>query len=134
MTHQAKGTLHIIDWDEKPYVEWPDGAKLVKADVPATFSGDIEGEGGSQFLMAYTDERTSTFTGLQRVEGSLGGRTGRFVLQITGGYQEGVAQVNWSVIPGSGTDQLKGLRGQGGYTAGPGDYPNIPVSLEYELD
>jgi hypothetical protein len=133
MAEQAKGTLTISKWDEAPYQEWDAGAKLVRAQVSGRFSGDFEGDGSSQILMAFSDAQTSSFTGLQLVDGALGGRSGRFVLQLSGTFQDGTAQVDWSVVPGSGTGELAGLRGTGGYAAGPGDYPNITVTLEYEI-
>jgi hypothetical protein len=133
MTEQAKGTLTIANWDEAPYLQWDDSAKLDQAHVTGVFSGDFEGAGSSEILMAYTGPQTASFVGLQVVDGKLGGRSGRFVLQLTGTYEGGTADVSWSVVPGSGTGELAGLHGEGGYTAGPGDFPNITVTLDYEL-
>lgn len=133
MTDQAKATLQISNWEESPYQDWDGGAKLVRAVVSGTFSGDLEGDGSAQILMAYHDAQTSSFVGLQLVDGSLAGKSGRFVMQITGTFEGGTAQVEWTVMPGSATGELVGLRGTGGYVAGPGDFPNITVSLDYEL-
>jgi hypothetical protein len=133
MAEQAKGTLTIAKWDEAPYQQWDESAKLDQAHVTGTFSGDFEGDGSSEILMAYTGPQTASFVGLQVVDGKLAGRAGRFVLQMNGSYEGGTAEVTWTVVPGSGTAELTGLRGQGGYTAGPGDFPNIPVTLEFEL-
>ena len=133
MSEQAKATLTIAKWDEAPYQQWDGDAKLVQAHVTGTFSGDFEGDGSSEILMAYSTQQTASFVGLQVVEGGLAGRTGRFVLQMTGTFEAGTATVVWTVVPGSATGELAGLSGTGGYVAGPGDFPNIPVTLEFEL-
>jgi hypothetical protein len=130
---RAKATLTIANWDEAPYQEWDNGAKLDRAKVTGAFSGDIEGDGSSEMLMAYSSAQSASFTGLQVVDGKLGGRTGRFVLQMTGTFEAGTAKVSWSVVPGSATGDLVGLSGSGGYVAGPGDFPTIPVNLDYSL-
>jgi hypothetical protein len=64
----------------------------------------------------------------------VGGRRGSFVLQSSGTYADNTARVTWFVVPGSGTDELAGLSGQGGYTSGHEDYPNVPYTLEYEFE
>ena len=133
MAHQAKATMQIAKWDEAPYRKWDGGTKLVKATVTGTFSGDFEGEGLAELLMAYTGEQSASFTGLQLVDGGLAGRAGRFVLQLTGGFEAGTATVSWTVVPGSATGELSGLSGSGGYVAGPGDFPTISVTLDHEI-
>jgi hypothetical protein len=133
MSEQAKGTLTISNWDEAPYQQWDAETKLVQAHITGSFSGDFEGAGSSEILMDYTSPQTASFVGLQLVDGKLGGRAGRFVLQMNGSYEGGTATVSWSVVPGSGTGELAGLAGHGGYTAGPADYPDVTVTLEYEL-
>ncbi|GAA0949810.1 DUF3224 domain-containing protein [Virgisporangium aurantiacum] len=133
MAEQAKATLTIGSWNEGPYQEWDSGAKLVKASVTGTFAGDIEGDGSSEMLMAYRSASSASFTGLQLVDGSVGGRSGRFVIELSGTFEAGTATVAWTVVPGSGTGELAGITGTGGYTAGPGDFPTITVGLDYDL-
>jgi hypothetical protein len=65
--------------------------------------------------------------GLQNFQGSLGSRSGAFVLQMTGVFDEAGPHVSWSVIPGSGTEDLSGLRGNGGYV-------NADFNLDYDID
>jgi len=52
---------------------------------------------------------------MQRVSGKLGGRRGTFVLQGSEIVENGKIKARWSVVPGSGTGGLSGLRGEGGF-------------------
>ena len=58
MMTSANATFQISGWDEDVYAELGPGAKLSKAEVAQTFSGDIEGEGAVTWLMAYTSEKS----------------------------------------------------------------------------
>src|SRR5919201_3756224 len=116
MGSQATGTFKIESWDERPYVETDEGGKLTRASVKQTFGGDIAGEGAVEWLMCYRPDKTADFVGLQRVVGQLGDRSGTFVLQTTGSFDGKEAKGAWSVLAGSGTDDLAGLRGSGGFS------------------
>ena len=83
--------------------------------------------------MSYSTAQLASFVGLQVVDGKLAGRSGRFVLQLNGSFHDGTAEVTWTVVTGSGTGELAGLSGTGGYVAGPGDFPNIPITLEFDV-
>jgi hypothetical protein len=69
--------------------------------------------------------------GLERVVGHVAGKAGSFVLQRTGVFENGEAKEFYVVIPGSGTGQLRGLRGEG--TSAVGHGTEHPVTLTYEL-
>src|SRR2546422_9846491 len=110
----------IKHWDEKPYSEGKDVPKLTRASVTKTFTGDIEGEGQVEYLMMYRSDGSATFVGFERVVGRLAGKAGSFVLQRTGVFEAGVAKESYSVVPGSGTGELRGLRGEGATAVGHG--------------
>lgn len=131
MKTQASGKFIIKSWDEKPYLEFDGGGKLTRAIVTQRFEGDIEGDGSVEYLMAYVGDGTASFVGLNRVVGQLDGMKGSFILQSTGKFEEGVAKSEWFVIHGSGTGELKGLRGKGGYTA---THETVSLTLEYEFE
>ena len=99
MSIRATGTFEVKTWDEKPYEEIDGGAKLTRASVTQSFHGDIEGEGAVEYLMMYPDESSARFVGLQRVVGRIGSRSGSFVLQLGGTFEEGTAKATWSVVP-----------------------------------
>ena len=116
MTH-AKATFTMKSWDEKtwegqPYTEVT-GAKLTRAEVAYTYQGDLTGDSTLQYLMFYRADGTGHAIALERIEGTLGGRRGSFVLQHSGTFAaQGVAGA-LMVLPGSGTGELAGLRGEG---------------------
>jgi hypothetical protein len=130
MSH-ATGTFKIQSWDENPYAEFDAGRKLTRASVEQAFSGDIEGEGAVEWLMCYRPDETADFLGLQRIVGSVGERSGSFVLRMSGTFDGKVAKADWSVVPGSGTGELEPLTGSGEFSAPLGGEPS--VTLDYEL-
>jgi hypothetical protein len=130
-SQHAESTFEVKKWDEKPYLE-EDGTKLTRATVTQAFHGDIKGDGAVEYLMAYRTDGTASFVGLQRVDGHLGGRAGSFVLQLTGTFDGQVASGAWSVVPGLSTGALRGLRGDGGFTAPKG--PRADVTLSYHFE
>ena len=131
MKNSANARFAIKSWDEKPYSEGPDQPKLTRATVTKTFTGDIEGEGQVEYLMMYGSDGSATFVGLERVVGRIDGKAGSFVLQRTGIFESGQAKESYSVIPGSGTEELRGLRGEG--TSAVGHGTERPIALNYEL-
>jgi hypothetical protein len=114
MTRHGTGRFQVTGWDEQAQHE-QDGQKLTTTHVTETFSGDIEGESSVDYLMAYPHDSYAAIVGLRRVRGTVGGKRGSFLLQTTGTYENGTAQCEWSVVPGSGTGELAGLSGAGGY-------------------
>jgi hypothetical protein len=131
MENVATSRFTIKGWDEKPYSEDQGLPKLTRAAVTKTFSGDIAGEGHAEYLMMYRTDGSATFVGLERVIGQIAGKAGSFVLQRTGIFENGVAKESYFVIPGSGTDELRGLRGEG--TSAVGHGAEHSLTLNYEL-
>lgn len=131
MNKRAHARFAIKSWDEKPYSEGPDLPKLTRASVVKTFSGDIEGEGQVEYLMMYRGDGSATFVGLERISGRIGDRTGSFVLQRTGVFEGGQAKESYTIIPGSATGALRGLRGDGNSALG--HATEYAFVLNYEL-
>jgi len=132
MKQSANARFAINSWDEKPYSQDPDQPRLTRASVARTFTGDIEGQGQVEYLMMYRSDGSATFVGLERFVGRLAGKAGTFVLQRTGAFEGGQARESYSVIPGSGTGELRGLRGDG--TSDVGHGTEHPFMLSYEFD
>jgi hypothetical protein len=130
MKKTANARFAIKEWDEKAYREGH--PKLTRAGVTKTYTGDIEGEGQVEYLMMYRSDGSASFVGLERVVGRLGGRSGTFVLQRTGVFEGGQAKEAYVVVSGSGTEELRGLRGEGSSAVGHGT--EHPFTLDYELD
>ena len=132
MKKTASARFSIKSWDEKPYSEGKDLPKMTRASVDKTFTGDIDGEGHVEYVMMYRSDGTAVFVGLERITGRIAGRNGSFVLQRTGVFEDGQAKESYSVVTGSGTGELRSLRGEG--TSSVGHAADYPFALNYELD
>ena len=128
-TGKATGSFTIKSWDEQPFAELEGAPKLTQARVTTTYTGDLDGEGTSTLVMAY-DGADASYAGYERVVGSLGGRSGSFVLRLAGGFEQGAARTDWTVVEGSGTGELAGLQGEGGYVAKQGE-PEVTYELRW---
>ena len=113
----GSGTMTTLEWQEtswdgKPAAEVPAPKTTVASDT-ATITGEIEGEVAERWLMSYAADGTARFVGLTHVTGAVGGRTGTFVLQHAGRYDAEGLHADFTVVPGSGTDELSGISGAG---------------------
>lgn len=88
---------------------------LIAIRLTERFSGDIEAFSIAHALQVRYDDRSARMVSLQRVTGSLGGRQGSFVLQGSETVENGRIKATWSVVPRSGSGELTGLRGEGGF-------------------
>jgi hypothetical protein len=132
MATSATATFQIEGWDEDDIMETDDGAKVTRAKVSRSFEGDIEGAGTVEWLMAYDEDGSATFVGIERIVGSIGGRTGTVVLRHVGAFDGQVAKADLLVVPGSGTGELRGVRGEGSFEAGLGPDGVRSISLDVE--
>jgi len=131
MKKSANARFLIKTWDEKPYSEGQDQPRLTRASVTKTYTGEIEGEGQVEYLMMYRSDGSAAFVGLERIVGRIGSKSGTFVLQRVGVFEGGEAKETYSVVPGSATGELHGLRGDGRSAVGHG--MEHPFSLNYDL-
>jgi len=131
MGQNANARFTIQSWDEKPYSEGADQPKLTKAAVARKYTGDLEGESHSEYLMMYRSDGTASFVGLERFAGRLAGKSGSFVLQRTGVFEGGQAKESYAVLPDSATGELRGLTGEGKTSLGHGS--EYPFTLSYQL-
>lgn len=92
-----------------------DGLALMEVRIRETFTGDIEGESTVRALQAQGEDRSANMVSQQRFCGALGGRKGAFVLQGFETVADGAVKGTWFVVPGSGSGDLAGLRGEGGF-------------------
>jgi hypothetical protein len=128
----ATGTITVRTYEPTPYDQPPEGPVLSRIHVEEEFSGDIEGTGVVEFLQAQVSEDAASFVGLERVSGSVGGRSGTFLLQDRGTLRGTTVSGDWFVVPGSCTGELAGLRGEGGFTAELGQGADITLDYWFE--
>jgi hypothetical protein len=131
MSTHITGTFKYTSWDENAYEELSNGRRLTRASVAQDLSGDLEGEGSAEWLMCYRPDKTATFVGLQRLTGRLGDRDGSFVVESHGTFDGELARGRWTIVPGSGTDELSDIQGEGTWEAPHG--PEATFELDYDL-
>ncbi len=130
----AMATFKVLSWDEDQIDEQDSGPKLTRAHVRKSFSGDLSGVGNLIYLMTYTSDDEATFVGIERIVGSLGGRSGSFVLQHSGTFDGQKATSEWEVLQGSGTDELEGLTGAGGFSSSHAEEYEMTLDYHFEPD
>lgn len=129
MSIQATAACKGLSWNETPHDEAPGEHKLTAVHAVNSYSGDWEGEGILHLLMVYVGDQAVHYTGLERITGSLAGKRGSFTLKHDGVFEDGLAKTRWSIVPGSGTRELAGLQGTGGFASGHAE--ESPVTLDY---
>jgi hypothetical protein len=127
-TH-AKGQIEVAAYEPAPYDQPADGPTLFEIHVTESFTGDITGQGTARFLQTAHADGSASFVGVERVVGAIGDRSGSFVLQDQGTLAGEIVSGTWFVVPGSGTGELTGLRGEGNFTAKLGQ--NADITLDY---
>ena len=131
MTKTVKGEFEVTGWDEKPYAQIGDGGKLTKASVKGKLTGGIAGETTTEWLMCYAAEDDATYVGFQKIDGTLDGKKGSFVIETIGHFDGAAAKGSWNVVPGSASGDLAGLTGEGKFVSPKGTKANY--TLDYEI-
>lgn len=133
-TTTAHAEFRITSWDEQPCAQFAGAEKLTRATTGQAYSGDLTGESRSDSLMYYPPAAQPVpYVGLEHFTCTLAGRSGTFVAQAHGRYADGVAAVEWTVVPGSGTGELAGLAGTARYAARQGE-PTVSVTFDYTFE
>jgi hypothetical protein len=130
-TH-ATAVVTVRKYEPAAYDSPAEGLVLTRIHVQESFAGDISGEGAVEFLQAARADGSASFVGIERVTGTVGGREGTFLLQDAGTVRDGIVSGDWFVIPGSGTGQLAGLRGEGGFRANLGEGAQVHLDYWFE--
>lgn len=111
---ELTASFEITGWDETPFEPREGGAAMASATVRKQFSGRLEATSVAQLLTAGGEDGRG-YVASERVEGTLDGRRGSFVLQH-GGVGDATEQHAFGhVVPGTGTGELAGLRGSAAY-------------------
>lgn len=111
---RADATITVRESRSELFDHGP-GPELAEVRIRETFAGDIEGDSIVRALQVRRADGSAVMVSLQRVDGRLGSRTGAFVLRGEESLADGAIQATWEVVEGSGTGDLKGLRGRGGF-------------------
>jgi len=111
MTQHATGPFEVKLAPIDPAFKTEDNS-MGRMSIDKQFHGDLEATSKGEMLTAGTSVKGSAgYVAMERVSGSLNGRTGTFILQHNATMNRGVPQLNIVVVPDSGTGQLTGLSG-----------------------
>lgn len=111
MTQHATGTFKV---DIVPLTVTESVADDLRArmSINKTFSGDLEARSVGEMLTAGTPTKGSAaYVAIERVSGTLHGRTGAFSLQHTGVMNRGTPSLHVAIVPDSGSGELEGIAG-----------------------
>jgi hypothetical protein len=131
-TSRANAIITVDKYEPVAYDEPEAGPALSRIHVEERFSGDITGDGVVEFLQAARADGEASFVGIERITGTIAGRAGTFLLQDQGTVSGDVVAGDWFVVPGSGTGDLEGLRGQGGFRANLGEGAEVHLDYWFE--
>ena len=107
----ARGGFEVT-LEPQPPEPIQDGGPPNRMTIRKRFVGDIEGDATGQMLSATSDvEGSAGYVAIERITGTLAGRSGSFVLHHIGTMDRGEPTLAITVIPDSGTDELEGIRG-----------------------
>src|SRR5205814_9206087 len=129
---KATGTFDVTAGGEDAYRDAAGEPKLTRVHGTQRFSGDIEGDGSVEWVFCYFPAGGARFLGLQRIEGSVGGRSGSILMESVGDHDGQQSRGTWRVIPGAGTGDLRTMAGHGSFHA-PGGR-TVTYELDYDLD
>jgi hypothetical protein len=111
MSKRASGTFDVTVTPQGT-ADKAEGASLGRMSLDKQFLGDLTGTGKGEMLTAMTDTKGSAgYVAIERVTGTLHGRSGSFVLQHYGTMARGTPKLTVAVVPDSGTGQLTGISG-----------------------
>ncbi len=111
MQRHASGTFEV-KLVPQPAEEAAGDAGISRILLDKQFHGELEATSKGQMLAFGGPAKGSGgYVAIERVAGTLGGRSGSFALQHSGTMGPGAVQLSITVIPDSGTGQLVGLAG-----------------------
>jgi hypothetical protein len=108
----AKGTFEVTITPQ-PYQEGVGDASVGRMALVKVFTGEFNGTAIGQML-AYRSsvEGSAGYVAMDKVQGTLNGRKGSFVMQHNGTMNRGEPQLSIKIVADSGTDDLTGIAGE----------------------
>jgi hypothetical protein len=113
MTQHASGSFEVKITPQKPDSEVAQAANFGRMTIDKQFHGDLEATSKGEMIASQTEVKGSGgYVAMERVTGTLKGRQGSFILQHNGTMTKGVPALSVTVVPDSGTGELKGIAGK----------------------
>lgn len=108
--HHAVGTFEV-KMKPEALSEVANKTSIARMSIDKVFRGQLEGTSQGEFLASGSPDGSGGYVAMERVTGTLNGRQGSFVLQQAGMMLDRVPTMSVTVVPGSGTGELVGLKG-----------------------
>ncbi|UPG87289.1 DUF3224 domain-containing protein [Luteibacter aegosomatis] len=112
MTHTAKGTFDVkIEPDGTP--DEGEGSTLGTFLLTKRYHGPLNAESHGHMISAAStaEKHSAAYAAVERLTGSLDGRSGSFALVHRGIMSPGGRELRIAIVPDSGTGELKGISG-----------------------
>jgi hypothetical protein len=111
MTILARGTFDV-NITSQPPEDKSEGLTLGRMLIEKKFHGDLAAASSGQMLTGMTEVKGSgAYVAIERVTGTLNGRSGSFILHHLGIMERGAPRLNVTVVSDSGTRELTGIAG-----------------------
>ncbi len=108
---RASGSFEVKLVPQAP-AQGIEAANLGRMTIDKQFHGELDAHSLGEMIAAGTEVSGSAgYVAMERVTGSLHGRSGSFVLQHSATMTRGEPQLSVTVVPDSGTGELVGLAG-----------------------
>ena len=121
MILHASGPFDVKLTPQRPDSIVAQVANLARMSIDKQFHGELEATSKGEMISVQTDiEGSAGYVAMERVTGTLKGRQGSFVLQHSGTMSRGVATLSITVVPNSGTAELKDMTGKMNIIIAPG--------------
>lgn len=113
MSSPAVGSFEVTMNPDAPY-DADATASIGRVSIKKQFHGDLEATSSVEMIGARSLEQKGSagYVAIERVVGTLHGRAGSFVLQHSGTMTRGTGELTISVVPDTGSAELKGIAGK----------------------
>lgn len=131
MSTRVVVSFDVTGWEPSEIPSAEGGAKLGRAFIKKTFRGELEGTSETEMLSCQGEGGGAGYIAQEVVTGTLAGRAGSFVMQHGGIATKNGQRAFGSIVPGSGTGELRGLRGDVQYKH---DESGATVTLDFDFE
>jgi hypothetical protein len=133
MSQRATGPFDVKVVPQKPDTQIARAANLGRLTIDKRFHGDLEGISKGEMLATQTEVKGSAgYVAMERVTGKLNGRSGSFVLLHSATMTRGTPATSITVVPDSGTGELKGISGKMSISVAPDGAHSYEFDFRFE--
>jgi uncharacterized glyoxalase superfamily protein PhnB len=112
-----RATFTVTDWNEELVDET--APRITRVRARKAFEGDVVGTSTIAYQLVYGDDGTAVTLGVERLDATIGDRSGTLVLQHVGRFADGAATADITVVADYGTGDFAGVGGAGSMRADP---------------